>query len=159
MCYQDKLIDACKCGDIIAPSLRNASFCEKVDELICQKMLNAYFTMSDINSICDNACPEQCNMVKYDLKLSKTSFPTKNYLKIFSSNEGQVFFSNNSFYTPLWANSFPKNISEETMIEFARQTFIKMKINYDSLYYTVINEKPIMDLNSLIGTVGGQFGS
>ena len=163
LCYQDKLINKCSCGDIIAPSLRNSSFCANESEMNCLNQFNAFFTISDINSICENACPEQCSMINYEMKISQTSFPTHNYLKIFETNSGSVPFNNNTsfgiiFNTTKWDAAFPKNVSDDTLIEFARQTSMKVKINYDSLYYTVVNETPLMDLNGLIGTLGGQLG-
>ncbi len=145
LCYQDKLIDACSCGDIIAPSLRHASFCAKESEIACLRKFNAYFTMSDINSLCQNACPEQCNKIEYDFHLSTSSFPTSNYLKLLQTSSS-------------YENFFPQNVSDLELSSFARQGFLKVIVNYDDLYFTAINDNPAMDSNSLFGFLGGQLG-
>ena len=141
LCYQDKLINKCSCGDIIAPSLRNSSFCANESEMNCLNQFNAYFTISDINSICENACPEQCSMINYDFQISTSSFPTFNYLKLLQSSSSYHKF-------------FPQNVSDLELASFGRQGFLKVIVNYDNLYYTSINESPQMDSNSLFGFLG-----
>ncbi len=53
---------------------------------------------------------------------------------------------------------FPKNQSDADLIQFARQGFLKLIVNYESLYYTSIDDNQAMSSNDLFGAIGGQLG-
>jgi hypothetical protein len=44
------------------------------------------------------------------------------------------------------------------LIEFCNKGFLKVIISYDNLYYTSVDEVPAMNLNDLLGNLGGQLG-
>jgi hypothetical protein len=145
LCYQDKLINKCKCADISTPSIRNATFCADNTEIECLEQFDSNFTISDINSVCDNACPQQCKSVDYNLVISTSAFPALNYLKILHTSTR-------------YATMFPYSITDSELMEFAREGILKLVVNYDSSYDTLITESPAMDGNSLFGFLGGQLG-
>jgi hypothetical protein len=150
ICFQDKLIDKCNCSDIITPTIRNALYCETNDQLECLYEFNDFFSKSDLNSLCENACPSQCQSIEYKLGLSTSSFPTLSYAKSIQASSSNWY---NIFST---LNNTALNDSE--LIEFCNKGFLKVIISYDNLYYTSVDEVPAMTLNDLLGNLGGQLG-
>lgn len=145
LCYQDKLIKKCGCADIIVPTLNNADYCATSSTISCLKTFSSYFYNADIKSICESACPQQCKSIEYSLTVSSSGFPALNYLKLLQSS---------STYQLM----FPQNASDSELLEFARQGFLKLIINYENPYFTSIDESPTMDGTALFGFLGGQLG-
>ena len=145
MCYQDKLIKQCGCADIIAPTLNNVDYCATLELISCLKGFSSFFTISDINSLCESACPKQCNTIQYDLTVSSAGFSSLNYIKLLQTSSQYNL-------------QFPQNISDSDLMEFARQSFLKIILNYDNAYYTSIDEIPAMDSTALFAYLGGQLG-
>ena len=77
LCYQDKLLTECGCIDIISPKINNALFCSTDNQSICLSSFKYAFQASNIANIC--YCPQQCEMIKYDARISNSEFPTHNY--------------------------------------------------------------------------------
>ena len=145
LCYQDKLINNCGCADIKTVTLNNYLFCASNQELDCLNSYDEIFSLSDINSFCEGACPEQCNSIEYDLKLSTAGFPALNYIKLLQSSDA-------------FSLMFPQNVTDAELMDFAREGFLKVIVNYDNAYYTLLDESPAMDSSSLFGFLGGQLG-
>lgn len=145
LCYQDKLIKKCGCADIIVPTLNNADYCDTYKTISCLKDFASTFTISDIKVLCENACPQECNTIEYSLTVTTSGFPAMNYLKILQSSAA-------------YSSMFPQNVSDSDLLEFARQGFLKLIINYENPYFTSIDESPAMDSQALFGFLGGQLG-
>ena len=145
MCYQDKMIDQCNCSDVITPKLRNMNYCVNSSEILCLNRFKNTYTTSDIDSLCENACPEKCNHLDYDLVSTSSAFPSYNYLKILQSSIK-------------YGSLFPQGVSDNDLVEFARNGFLRLIVNYDKIYYTSLIEHASMDSNSLFGFLGGQLG-
>ena len=148
LCSQDKLLAMCGCIDITTPSIENATYCASDNELDCLNDFNINFTTVDIGGIC--MCPQQCEIIDYDLKTTFAKFPTYTYLKNLATDQ----------YTNLY---FPTNISdnvtEDELIQFANIGFLKVIVNYDTLYYTKYEDQPAKTPSSVIGEIGGQLGN
>ena len=145
ICYQDKLINECKCQETVTPRIRKSKYCANTSEIECLRIFNTKYTTSDINSFCENACPQQCNTFNYLLQTSKVSYPSFKYLKLLQT----------SSYYP---RKFPQNVSDSELIEFARNGLVKFSINNANSYITCISETPVMDSNQLFAFLGGQLG-
>lgn len=143
LCYQDKLIDRCNCCDLVTPRIRNASYCAKNQELLCQNEFAAEFLSSDVTQLCDNVCIQECNTQEFDVSLNMATFPTLSYLKFLSSYENTAIL-------------FPS--TESQLMSFGQQGFVKIVIDYDQLYYTSIDEQAQTTLQTLFGNLGGQLG-
>ncbi len=145
LCYQDKLINECGCCDINTPIIKNSKYCASDTEMKCMKNFDANFSKSDMNVICESACAEQCDSVEYKLDVSQATFPTLTYLKVLQTdyNNGDIF---------------PQNVPDSELKEFGRENFLKIIVNYDNLYYTLIEESPSMTSEGLFANVGGNLG-
>lgn len=145
LCYQDKLIDKCNCCDISTSIIRNSTYCVTDEQLECENEFDEMFAMSNKNLFCESACPQQCNEFNYDTTYNMATFPTSSYLRYLSQDEFTSRF-------------FPQGQSESNLTEFARQSFLKIIVNYDNLYYTSIEENPQTTFETLLGNIGGQLG-
>jgi hypothetical protein len=144
LCYQDKLIDFCNCSDIKTPLIRNSNYCLKISEIDCLNNFNDIFAQSDLDIFCEKACQEKCNKIDYILEAtSSSSFPTLSYVNFLKASLGDKFPTSN-------------NVNE--LLEFSKSGFLRISINYDKLYYTLIKENPAMSGNDLFGLIGGQIG-
>ena len=147
MCYQDQLIDACNCQDIKTPIIRNSTYCVNSSQVKCFNEFDNYYAAADLNYLCENACPQKCTTMAYNLETSsKFSFPTLSYLRFLQASEESV------------SSKFPVGTNDSFSIEFSRNGFLKVVVNYDNLYYTSFHESPSVTPNDMFGLVGGQLG-
>ena len=140
------MINKCGCADIIVPTLNNADYCATTATISCLNDFKSTFTISDINYLCENACPQECNTIEYSLSVTTAGFPALNYLKILQSSSD-------------YSLMFPQNVSDSDLLEFAREGFLKLIVNYENPYFTSIDESPAMDGTALFGFLGGQLGT
>ena len=147
MCFQDKLIDKCNCQDIRSPLIRNATYCYNSTQVECLNEFDRYYATTDLNELCENACPQKCTTMFYDLETaSKFNFPTLSYLHFLQASEESI------------SSKFPVGTNDTFSIEFARNGFLKVVVNYDNLYYTSFHESPSVTPNDMFGLIGGQLG-
>jgi hypothetical protein len=104
----------------------------------------SFFSKSDLNRLCENACPRRCQSIEYKLGLSTSSFPTLSYAKTIQASH-------------LNLNKFPSYINDTELIEFCNKGFLKVIVSYDNLYYTSVDEVPAITLNDLLSNFGGQL--
>lgn len=131
--------------DISTPLIKNSNYCVNESEIECLYAFDSFFTLTDINALCESACPKQCHTIDYKLVTnSMATFPTLTYLR------NQLAGN--------WSNYMFPNTSDSALIEFAKNGFLKLIINYDNLYYTSIDEVPVMSSSALFGYIGGQLG-
>ena len=161
LCFQDKLIHVCGCSDILTPKLMNESYCLSTTELNCMQYFTSYFKSVKTYTLCDQACPERCNSLKYLLKsTSRAGFQSINYIrKLQSLNTTQAFFSqkepgNFRFYL----GDMYQNISDSALLNYVNQGYLKLSINYDSLYYSLINEEAKISSDDVFNFFGQQIG-
>ena len=142
MCYQDKLVDFCNCLDIIAPSIRSSNYCLTEQEIGCLNNFYGIFSQSDL---CEGACQEKCSKIEYNLEATSSStFPTLSYINVLKAS---------------FNDKFPKSNKVSDLMEFSQNGFVKISVNYDNLYYTLVKENPSMSANDLFGLIGGQIGN
>ncbi len=140
------MIKKCGCADIIVPTINNTDYCATYEKIICLKDFARAFRLTDINSFCENSCPQECNTIEYGLSVTTSGFPTLNYLKLLQSDL--------DFAYPM----FPLNVSDSELAEFANKAFLKLVINYENLYFISLDVSATMDAQALFGFLGGQLG-
>ena len=141
MCYQDKLIDKCKCQDIRTPIIRNSKYCVSELEVSCSKEFDTIYSGTDLNKLCSNACPQECNSISYNMDTSsKFKFPTLSYLHFLQASDESV------------SKYFPNiNVSDTDLVRWAQESFLKVIVNYDNLFYTSFDESAAVSPTSMIG--------
>ena len=108
-------------------------------------MHNFYSThlTSDFTNYCINACPEKCNTVEYELTVNSGFYTNLNTMYYIKYSEGKLDYIPDDDNTLLW---------------YGLQSLMYVNINYQNLYYTLVEENAAMTFQSLLGTVGGQLG-
>ena len=143
MCFQDKLIDQCNCQDIRTPIIRNSTYCVKTVDVHCFNEFDTFFSKSDLNQLCSNACPQKCNSIEYNIETSsKFKFPTLSYLHFLQASDQSI------------SSRFPVNVSEYILTGWADESFLKVVVNYDNLYYASLDESPTLSPAYMFGLVG-----
>lgn len=143
LCYQDKLVAKCNCSDIEIPKIGKSQYCVGANQFLCEYHFKNTFSMSDLNNICDEACPPECNKILYDISATSATFPSLNYIKYVSRQSSEI-------------GKFPNDESE--LLEFARNSFLRFIINYNEFSYTSIEEMPEITFETLLANIGGQLG-
>jgi hypothetical protein len=139
LCYQDKLIDKCGCSSSITEPIRNAKYCESKDELDCEREFDFEFSASDTNLICKNVCQPNCEKVFYDLSISQATYPTESYYQswMHQIKHDWNFTSYNAFEAR----------------RFMDHSFMRVIVNYGCIMYTLVEEKPAITFEEVIGNV------
>lgn len=148
MCYQDQLADKCYCSDIETKKIRNVTYCSTEEEINCMNDFRAFFSTTDLKTLCYFSCPIQCDSIKYELKTHQLTYPTEWYvLNLIIQKSPFVGIQSPDPYDVLDDN-----------YKLAKQSFIKMIVNYDDLTSTFIIDSPKFTFEQLLGNVGGQLG-
>ena len=179
LCFQDKLIDQCNCSDISTPKLSNKSYCLSDTELNCMQKFNSYFKSVNTYKNCGYACPEKCFSIKYNLKqTSKARITNSNYVRKLQSSDktSKLFphYGNSDFmitnaemralydsgenqYNPEYVSQI-ENITDIELMDYIDQGYLRLTINYDSLYRTEINEQATVSTFDVYNFIGQQIG-
>ena len=146
LCFQDKLINQCNCSDVITPKIRGTNYCVQDSEVNCLTNFNSFYTNSNLDILCDYACPQKCNTISYSTETtSKNGFPTLNYVNFLVNSDDNI------------ASKFPNGTNDTVLMDFARNGLLKIVVNYNHLYYNLMYESPTITANDFFGNVGGQL--
>jgi hypothetical protein len=161
ICFQEKLIKKCNCSDISTPKLNNESYCVSDTELNCMLMLSSYFKIVNTYKYCGKACPAKCNSIKYILKqTSRAHFTNPNYMrKLQSFDTTRKLFPHYYYYDSITSyNGIVRNITDLQLMQNYDQGYLRLSINYDSLYRIEINEKATISSDDVYNFFGQQIG-
>jgi hypothetical protein len=161
ICFQEKLIKKCNCSDISTPKLSNESYCVSDTELNCMEMFGSYFKSLNIYKYCGKACPEKCNSLKYILKqTSRARFTNLNYIrKLQSFDKTWQLFPHYYYYNSLSSlGGSVRNITDLQLMQSSDEGYLRLSINYDSLYRSEINEEATLSSDDVYNFFGQQIG-
>jgi hypothetical protein len=162
ICFQEKLINLCNCSDISTPKLNNKSYCLSVTELNCMQKFNSYFKSVNTYNYCGKACPEKCDSIKYRFKqISKARFTNSNYMrKLQSFNRTWKLFPHYYFRDHIehLISGNLRNITDLQLLQNSDQGYLRLSINFDSLYRTEINEVAKISSDDVYNFFGQQIG-
>ena len=97
------------------------------------------FYNSDAVKECYSYCPNECNVMSFEMRVNSAQYPNKAYLQLDKSIDG-IF--------TLWqsSDSFP-----------IRQSTSMVNIYYESKEYTITKETPQFSIDYLIANLGGNL--
>ena len=147
LCYQTVVQSNCNCYDPKYPSLGSMNTkCLSNSQVECVKnATDSVFSQGgSYLGICGFDCPIECNTIDYFLSSSSAYYPSQYYVSIL--NKKGLLANFNTSDTPI-------NLQNSV-----RNYLVKFTVNYNQLGYTYLQEQPSIDIFSLVGTVGGQFG-
>jgi hypothetical protein len=126
------------------------------------KIFRSYFKSINTYKYCEKACPEKCHSIKYVLKqISRVRFTNPNYMrKLQSLDKIWDLFPHYYYYNSIARreNGFYRNITELILKQNSDQGYLRLSINYDSLYRTEINEEAIVTKDDVYNYFGQQIG-
>ena len=139
-CYQEFLIDKYNCSD---PNY--LSLFTNVSECTYEKYKfgpDDVFNVNFINKHCFAKCPLECDQISFKTSLSSTLLNGNKYISYINWNAN------------LTADFLNRTIDAQT----AAQSYVSVKIFYETLSYTHSTESPQMDGVYLLGSIGGNLG-
>ena len=139
-CYQEFLIDKYNCSD---PNY--LSLFTNVSECTFEKYKfgpDDVFNINFINKHCFAKCPLECDQISFKTSLSSTLLNGNKYISYINWNAN------------LTADFLNRTIDAQT----AAQSYVSVKIFYETLSYTHSTESPQMDGVYLLGSIGGNMG-
>lgn len=146
ICQQYYYVDKCKCYSYALLFLNVSDYfnspnvfgCVSPSDVQCLETADLEFTNSDAIDQCYAKCPQQCNEIQYDLRVSEAHYPTYNYYaSIFSDFSGVIDYD---------------AYNEKTSL------LVMFNVFYESNIYTIIQESPSITFYSLIANIGGNMG-
>ena len=90
----------------------------------------------DSYKICDLNCPLKCNSDGFNKQFSYKAFPSRAY------------YNNQTF----------SQFNESTDFDTFRESILRFKVGYESLYIAITNKKAKMNLEDLLSQIGGLLG-
>jgi hypothetical protein len=161
ICFQEKLINKCNCSDISTPKLNNESYCLSDTEMNCMLKFNSYFKSVNTYKYCEKACPEKCHSIKYILKqTSRSRFTNVNYMrKLQSFDKTWKLFPHYFYYDSITdVQGYLRNITDIQLIQNSDQGYLRLNINFDSLYYAEVDEEAKTSVDDVYNFFGQQIG-
>ena len=154
-CIQEFLIKKCNCFDLSLPIPLNITNsdpngCESLDDLKCIESEESLFYESEINT-CYNNCPNECEQIFYETKISNAKYPTKWYTSILKNS---TRFRYRILYQLI--NSYDDNESV-TFLDL-QQTILMVNVFYDNMNYNLIEEHSEISIETLLAFIGGNLG-
>ncbi|CAF0924898.1 unnamed protein product [Brachionus calyciflorus] len=140
LCFQDLIIQECKCYHVDFPFISDQSikpcYIENDYECMNSKIENDFKESSIENDACQSQCPLECNSMNYKIFYSFTDF-------IKEKNNDDI----NKFYNFTGTNR-----------RQMKNDLVSLYFYYETLSYEEIKEKESIDLVGLLSNLGGIAG-
>ena len=146
LCYQTVVQNLCECFDPKYPPLGNMTIkCLNFYQVECTLNVtdNIFLNGNDYLSICGFDCPIACNTVDYSLSISLSSYPSQFYVQALEKKNYLFNFD---------------TTNKRNLLSDVKSFIVKVSVNYNQLGYSYIQEQVSLDVFSIVGNVGGQFG-
>ena len=140
-CLQKKFINKYNCTLYYLISLYNKSVCDT-------NMVNLIYSSNDsfdsnyINTYCLPLCPLECNQTLYKTSISTVQLNGYKFITSIKNNTNLAF------------DFINRTLDAIT----ARDSFVSVRVYYESLSYISSTELPQMDVPTLLGSIGGNLG-
>lgn len=139
LCQQYLLSNVSGCYPINYPNLFDQTGCKNQEELL----KSSKTVLRDL-SVCSVWCPPECEQLVYEVEISYTDFPTRNYA--YQMIQDRVEHFERLFQT--------KNISYDMLSKSVLSIFVY----FDDMALTKIVESPSVEFVDLISNIGGIVG-
>ncbi|CAF0885554.1 unnamed protein product [Brachionus calyciflorus] len=141
LCFQRSIVNKCGCSVVNFPSFFEVRSCFLNEDINCMNnQLNEVIESNYIMDVCYKECPLECEGMKFEKTVSFNQFSNDKWIEYM-----QNYDKHDSIY-------FNKTINSDELAA--------VRIYYETISYTNIEEKPttmFVDLLSSIGGVAGLF--
>ncbi len=132
LCLQENIYNKCNCCDIIT-ECRQKVYCATADEVNCMNSFTETFLSND--KTCGDICIVKCETQSFTLLNSEAAFPADYYID-----------------NVLKKMPEPPNYDDyEANDNFVKESVLGFTVNYNSLSYTFIEEKPSLTFSQFVG--------
>jgi hypothetical protein len=159
MCFQRYLFAQCGCYDITIPFTPKHKVdytdnaCISRTQLKCKDSKEyQFFSVHDLFGECYTSCPIECDQIKYDLKISTSSYPTEWYADQLAVNPAF-----NTLVNRYFTDYGVQNVTYVSNFTELQKAIAKVNVFYDDLSFTKTDEIPAMTFDMFLGTIGGSF--
>ncbi|XP_073241705.1 acid-sensing ion channel 1-like [Porites lutea] len=150
-CRNDYTVKRCGCTP---PEFKaDAPICAPNDSVLC--VYNSYeeFGASSEKESCDKNCPEPCEHVEYETSFSYSALQPESFvdhlMDFLKSNDTSV---DRAIYEPLL------NMTPSERERYIEKNIISLDIYFEDLSYEIIEQTPVYETWTMIGSLGGTFG-
>ena len=156
-CFQRKVVEICKCYDLAFSLLTyNQPPCMNTTQNKCVVSFYSKFFSNEYKENCTKDCPENCNRISYNVFTSSSNFPTLN---------NKDYYLNYSLFK--WIREYVNESANGDLNEKQKQqmelsllksSIVSLKIYFEDLSVTLIEESPKTELVDLVASLGGNLG-
>ena len=140
-CFQEFVKRNYNCTMPYVVSFFNVSTCNW-DYSYLVEILNDFERKNFLSEVCLPSCPLECNKTLYKVYTSSVHLVGEQFISAIQRNP------------KLTSDFINRSIDSMT----ARESFVKVHINYETLSYTITSESPQMTVVSLLASIGGHLG-
>jgi hypothetical protein len=142
LCLQKMVIEECGCYDLKYSGLFNSLPCLNATQTSCSdRTYDRFIDYHEIDNVCQEFCPLECESVVYAHSMSLASFPTEKYAELLVNN-------------PAILKQYPNRTTKQVIME----NTLAVNVYYEDLKYTLISETPKMSIFDLVANTGGTLG-
>jgi hypothetical protein len=136
LCIQNQIINKCACSSLKLPIFMNTTvICNQTFQMSCADGLTINFSSSDESKNCQNACPQKCETIDYQINSYRALYPTNYYSQI------------------LYNYSLSKGLN--IAYNDIGKSFAKVNVYYNSMEYTKTQQTISMDPSTLFSSIFG----
>ena len=145
VCFQYKYVyDQCDCTDPSIPVVDESDpICYSLNNLTCVDEQLTRFDKSSINLVCDDDCPEECDSIEYETRLSLANYPSSYYASVLGQQDGL-------------SQKFNLNSGTKPSTSQLSESLVQLTVYYETLKYVEITESQAVTFDTLVGVVGKQ---
>jgi hypothetical protein len=139
LCQQDYTLKMCSCLDASLPIIYpNETICSNISAVNCA--LQAHSVNSFVSSPeCNKGCPNECESLNYELKSSRSRYPTS-------------YYSEYLRYQTDLTSRFPSSVHVDD--NYVQKNIIRVNVYFEHLSTTRVYETPEMTSDLLLANIG-----
>lgn len=142
VCYQSYIISSCSCGllSLFYLDFVSVRACQTNTDMTCVSLAESTYSSGDQMTTCYTKCPNECNVINYDLKVSTADYPPKWYAEQFSTY--QNYFGINRIYN--YTDEYDSSATPYSgpTLDLIKRTTVMLNVFYESMTFSKIEESP-----------------
>ena len=141
LCLQRFIKDSCGCVDPKLPNIyRDIPYCASLSQLDCVSQSRIKYLKTADHC---NECPFECDSVDYQIRTSRSRYPT-------------TYYTNYLRYQTDLVSRFP--VTTVVTDNHIQKNIVLLNVFYDDLATKYVKEIPEVSPDALFGTIGGNLG-
>ena len=165
VCKQKTMAEVCGCTESFDRNFSTNEFIRQKAKQFCNVwnateyacMISTYIDFYEGRRNCE--CPNQCSDKLFTSSISSASWPSAAFTPHFASLMTKSASKKvRKFINNLLANATYDERGTHNLQHEIKQNFARLEVNFESLTFQKITERPKYSLSNLFGTIGGNLG-